>query len=150
MAAARCTLLSLLTRRPAAAALTSAAAASGRAAGPAALRTGRLATVARRLGTVHGAAVVCSAGGSSGSDGEGVMEVQLKVDGMVCDGCSSRVEETLAKMVGVKKVHVDLDKGLATVALEAASQMDAFAAVQPLAEAIKGLGFDAEPHFGEA
>lgn len=35
------------------------------------------------------------------------------------------------------QVHVDLDKGLATVALEAASQMDAFAAVQPLAEAIK-------------
>ncbi|KAL4449384.1 hypothetical protein ABPG77_007028 [Micractinium sp. CCAP 211/92] len=148
MAAIRCSFLTTLTRRPATAALT-AAAASGRAAGPATLRAGHLAAVVRRVGTLHGAAIVCSAGGSSGSD-EGWMEVQLKVDGMVCDGCSSRVEEALAKMAGVKKVHVDLDKGLATVALEAASQMDAFAAVQPLAEAIKGLGFDAEPHFGEA
>lgn len=40
-------------------------------------------------------------------------------------------------------MHVDLDKGLATVALEAASQMDAFAAVQPLAEAIKVRPFGA-------
>lgn len=78
MAAVRCSLLTTLARRPATAALT-AAAASGRAAGPATLRTGHLAAVVRRLGTLHGAAVVCSAGGSSGSDGEGVMEVQLKV-----------------------------------------------------------------------
>lgn len=28
-----------------------------------------------------------------------------QVDGMVCDGCSSRVEEALAKMAGVKKVR---------------------------------------------
>ena len=45
---------------------------------------------------------------------------------MVCDGCSSRVEEALAKMPGVKAVKVDLDKGVATVQLEAASQIDAF------------------------
>ncbi len=32
------------------------------------------------------------------------MEVQLKVGGMVCDGCSSRVEEMLQTMAGVKKV----------------------------------------------
>ena len=30
----------------------------------------------------------------------------LKVDGMVCDGCSSRVEETLQKMAGAKKVRI--------------------------------------------
>ena len=35
----------------------------------------------------------------------GLVEVMLKVDGMVCDGCSSRVEETLQKMAGVKKVR---------------------------------------------
>ena len=45
---------------------------------------------------------------------------------MVCDGCSSRVEETLAKMPGVNAVRVDLDKGIATVQLAAASQIDAF------------------------
>ncbi len=77
MAAIRCSFLTTLTRRPATAALT-AAAASGRAAGPATLRAGHLAAVVRRVGTLHGAAIVCSAGGSSGSD-EGWMEVQLKV-----------------------------------------------------------------------
>lgn len=78
MAAARCSLLTFLARRPSAAALT-AAAASGRAASPATVRAGRLVAAVRRLGTLHGATVVCSASGSSGSDGEGVMEVQLKV-----------------------------------------------------------------------
>lgn len=38
-------------------------------------------------------------------NGADVVEVQLKVDGMVCEGCSSRVEEALQKMAGVKKVR---------------------------------------------
>lgn len=84
----------------------------------------------RRLAAVPGTAVVCSAA----DDGAcrrpwlnvvvtgrmpaaaptnpkllaglaGLVEVQLKVDGMVCEGCSSRVEEALQKMAGVKKVQ---------------------------------------------
>lgn len=78
MAAIRCSFLTTLTRRPATAALT-AAAASSRAAGPATLRAGHLAAAVRQLGGLHGAAVVCSAGGSSGGEVDGVMEVQLKV-----------------------------------------------------------------------
>lgn len=39
------------------------------------------------------------------ADLAGLVEVQLKVDGMVCEGCSSRVEEALQKMAGVKKVQ---------------------------------------------
>ncbi|EFN56470.1 hypothetical protein CHLNCDRAFT_145140 [Chlorella variabilis] len=135
-----------LARRPAAAAAAVATTAS-RGTGSALLRSGhgchRLTHAAQRLAALHGSAVVCSAAGDD------VVEVQLKVDGMVCEGCSSRVEEALQKMAGVKKVQVDLEKGLATVQVEAASQIDAFNAVQPLAEAIKGLGFEAEPHFGE-
>ena len=45
---------------------------------------------------------------------------------------------------------MDLEKGLATVQLAAASQIDAFNAMPALAEAIQGLGFEAQPHFGEA
>lgn len=152
----------------------------------------------------------------------------LKVDGMVCEGCSGRVEETLQKMAGVKKVraplgwlrrpscwptqaaglrarmlcgaqagrslpaaqgwppavcaatmpqpepagsrslpwavptppadlppscpkppnpqvHVDLEKGIATVAVEAGAAPDAASAAKPLADAVRELGFEAEP-----
>jgi hypothetical protein len=45
------------------------------------------------------------------------------------------------------QAHVDLEKGVATVQVDADSQIDALKALEPLAEAIKALGFDAEPHF---
>jgi hypothetical protein len=57
--------------------------------------------------------------------------------------CLHGLQQTLKSM----QVHVDLEKGLATVQVEADSQLDALNAVQPLAEAVKGLGFDAEPYF---
>lgn len=66
---------------------------------------------------------------------------------MVCDGCSSRVEEALQKLPGVNKVVVDLDKGLATVEVQAATQMDAFNAMPQMIETISSLGFEAQPHF---
>jgi len=66
---------------------------------------------------------------------------------MVCDGCSSRVLEALQKVPGVKKVDVDLDKGLATIEVEAASQTDALNAMPKLIDTVKDLGFEAEPHF---
>ncbi|PSC68046.1 ABC transporter G family member 28-like [Micractinium conductrix] len=145
--ALRALLLPLPRARPAAAATAAATAAAGTRAANG-LNAGRLALVSRRMGDLRGAAAVCAAGGAGASDG--VVEVQLRVDGMVCDGCSSRVEETLAKMAGVKKVHVDLEKGLATIEVEAGSQTDALAAAEPLAEAVKGLGFEAALHFGQA
>eukprot|EP00887_Chlorella_sp_A99_P007442 scaffold2.g7442.t1 len=112
----------------------------------------RLPAAARRCGAWHlaadgghrgAAAVVASAGGGSTQD---VMEVEIKVDGMVCDSCSSRVQETLEKVPGVKKVHVDLEKGLASVEVEAASQVDAFNALPKLVEAVAALGFEACPN----
>lgn len=48
------------------------------------------------------------------------------------------------------QVEVDLDKGIATVQVEAASQIDAFNTMPQMVETITGLGFQAEPHFGEA
>ena len=75
------------------------------------------------------------------------IELQIKIDGMVCDGCSSRVQEALEKTAGVKSVDVNLDKGVATLSLEAATQMDAFNEFPKLIEVIKELGFDAEPYF---
>jgi copper chaperone CopZ len=66
---------------------------------------------------------------------------------MVCDGCSGRVLEALQQTPGVKSVNVDLESGLATLQVEAASQMDAFNAVPGLIEVVTALGFEAQPHF---
>lgn len=76
-----------------------------------------------------------------------VVELQLKVEGMVCDGCSSRVLEALQALSGVKSVSVDLEKGVATVEVAAASQTDAFNEVPRLIACVTDLGFDAQPHF---
>jgi heavy metal translocating P-type ATPase len=46
------------------------------------------------------------------------MEVKLKVDGMTCGHCSSRVEKALSEIPEVKKAKVDLSKGIATVTLK--------------------------------
>jgi len=71
----------------------------------------------------------------------------LQVEGMVCDGCSSRVLEALQKLSGVKNVDVDLETGLATVYLEAETQIDAFNALPHMIQTVNELGFEAEPHF---
>ncbi len=50
-------------------------------------------------------------------------------------------------MEGVKKVVVDLESKLARIEVKAASQIDALAAMPSLIQAVKDLGFEAEPHF---
>lgn len=66
---------------------------------------------------------------------------------MVCDGCSGRVIEALQKLPGVKAVTVDLETKLATIQVEAASQIDAFNAMPKMIETVVELGFEAAPHF---
>lgn len=50
------------------------------------------------------------------------------------------------KMDGVKTVTVSLEKKLAQIEVKAKSQVDAAQALPKLVEAIKDLGFEAEPH----
>ena len=45
------------------------------------------------------------------------------------------------------QVAVDLETGLATIQVDAATQVDAFNALPGLLETVTGLGFDAQPHF---
>lgn len=49
-------------------------------------------------------------------------------------------------MDGVKTVTVSLEKKLAQIEVKAKSQVDAAQALPKLVEAIKDLGFEAEPH----
>ena len=43
------------------------------------------------------------------------MKKTYQVDGMKCEGCAKTVRETLAQVVGVTEVTVDLNKKTATV-----------------------------------
>lgn len=80
---------------------------------------------------------------------EDTVEVDLKVSGMVCDGCSGRVADALKDLQGVHSVDVDLESGIATVQATAAGQLDAVTNLLPkLCDTVQSLGFEAEPYFG--
>ena len=42
-------------------------------------------------------------------------KVILKIDGMHCDGCSSRLEKSLNIQDGIKKAYVDFASNVATI-----------------------------------
>lgn len=65
------------------------------------------------------------------------VQLELKVDGMVCGGCSSRVQEALAKMQHVKQVEVSLDKKMASVEVEAPTLLDAMNMLPKMVETVK-------------
>ncbi|WIA10107.1 hypothetical protein OEZ85_010314 [Tetradesmus obliquus] len=87
-------------------------------------------------------------------DGEGAtdsmegmsVELEVKIEGMKCGGCSSRVEEALKAMDHVKAVAVDLESKLATVEVEADNYIDAMNMLPIFVTTINELGFEAEPH----
>lgn len=51
----------------------------------------------------------------------GAPTVQFSVPDMVCESCSAAVHETLAAVPGAKEVTVDLEKKVATVAIDRAA-----------------------------
>ncbi|WP_083237534.1 MULTISPECIES: heavy metal translocating P-type ATPase [Burkholderia] len=58
--------------------------------------------------------------------------VTLRIEGMTCDGCKTRVEQALARVPGVSRVRVDLVAGIAkldtTPALDPAGLLDSLSA----------------------
>lgn len=74
------------------------------------------------------------------------MELEIKIGGMMCGGCTSRVEEALQKAPGVVKVQVSLEKAMASVEVKAPSPLEAYAMLPQLVESVRNLGFEAEPH----
>lgn len=73
-----------------------------------------------------------------GNEKEGVMEVELSVQGMTCDGCAARVREALQAVEGVISVKVELKEGEAEV--HAKKGLDP----QELVEAVEKAGFKAK------
>jgi copper chaperone CopZ len=67
-------------------------------------------------------------------DDEVVLE--LKIDGMRCNGCVTSVQRALSEISGVADAEVRLDEGMARVRGKGYS-------VQELIEAVASLGFEA-------
>lgn len=65
-------------------------------------------------------------------------QVELKVDGMTCQGCVRSVAKKLTGVAGVSSADVDLAAGKATVAYDPAS-----ANVEDLIAAVEQIGFHA-------
>jgi len=64
--------------------------------------------------------------------------LELKVEGMTCDGCVRSVERKLSKVAGVESTHVDLGEGKATVEYDdSRAQADQFIA------AVEQIGYRA-------
>jgi copper chaperone CopZ len=74
-----------------------------------------------------------------------VVELEVKIEGMKCGGCSSRVEEALSGMAGVAGVRVDLDAKLATVDVHAPSLLDAMNMLPQFVDAIKVIWLCSHP-----
>jgi Cu+-exporting ATPase len=65
-------------------------------------------------------------------------KLELKVEGMTCDGCVRSVERKLAKVAGVEFARVDLGAGKATVEYD-----DARAQADQLIAAVEQIGYHA-------
>ena len=75
---------------------------------------------------------------------EGI-QVDIAVGGMMCDGCTSRIEEELGKKDSVVAVHANLDSGMVTVTLSADNFGDAVQTMESLVHDIQEMGFEASP-----
>jgi copper chaperone CopZ len=68
----------------------------------------------------------------------GRMKLDLKVEGMTCDGCVRSVERKLSKVAGVESARVDLGAGKATVEYD-----DALAKADQFIVAVEQIGYRA-------
>eukprot|EP00892_Ulva_mutabilis_P000236 jgi/Ulvmu1/10212/UM060_0012.1 len=74
------------------------------------------------------------------------MQVDMKVEGMTCNHCTSAVGKALEASPEVLEVlKVDLQSGIATVSVQADSQTEALDKLPSLCNTIQTIGFNAEP-----
>lgn len=67
-------------------------------------------------------------------------EVTLRIEGMACDACASRLETSLRKVDGITGASVDFAQKRARVSFDPARTN-----VKAIVEAIEGLGFQGSP-----
>ena len=66
-------------------------------------------------------------------------EVSLKIKGMHCTGCSTRLEKVLKNQDGVKEANVSLEEAKADIEYD-----DSQIGLEEIKEAIEDAGFEAE------
>lgn len=66
-------------------------------------------------------------------------EVSLKIKGMHCEGCSTRLEKVLNNQDGVEEAKVSLEKAEANIKFD-----ETQTSVDELKEAVEDAGFEAE------
>ena len=66
-------------------------------------------------------------------------EVVLKIEGMHCNGCSTRLERVLNNSEGVNKAKVELEKAEATIEFD-----ETKISIEKIKEAIEDAGFKGE------
>ena len=66
-------------------------------------------------------------------------EVVLKIKGMHCEGCSTRLEKVLNNQDGVEDAKVSLEKAKANIKFD-----ETQTSVDELKEAVEDAGFEAE------
>jgi copper chaperone CopZ len=65
-------------------------------------------------------------------------KVELRIEGMTCQGCVRSVEKKLSSVAGVESAHVSLEAGKASVEYD-----DSLADPAKLAGAVEQIGFHA-------
>ena len=65
-------------------------------------------------------------------------ELRIKINGMVCGGCESRVKNALSTIDGVESVNADHNTGIVTVMVN--EELD----VSVFEEKIEDIGFEVE------
>ena len=66
-------------------------------------------------------------------------EIVLKIEGMHCNGCSTRLERVLNNLEGVNKAKVELEKAEATIEFD-----ETKISIEKIKEAIEDAGFKGE------
>lgn len=63
--------------------------------------------------------------------------VRLTIDGMMCEGCASRVQESLQQASGVQRADVDLEDATAEVEVRAGDSN-----ADEIRDSVEELGYD--------
>ena len=66
-------------------------------------------------------------------------EINLKIEGMHCTGCSTRLEKILNNLDGVKEAHVSLEQKNAQIQYD-----ESIISIREIKEAIEDAGFQGE------
>jgi len=68
-------------------------------------------------------------------------KIEIKVNGMVCEGCENRVKNALGTIEGVDKVEANHNTGIVTIIIKKEVQRLA------IEEKLDDLGFEVEKEF---